>query len=133
MDVNIGVLVGQLLVFGLGILALAWDRRRDRLKPAVDQSGIEHTGADSERIRRTVDEMSRASNAWRDTWLWSLQGFLNLDQVWHMEVITNQRLMRAAIAELIAMLKALDVDVDHIIIPPDPPAAPPIPSPPPVG
>ncbi len=133
MDVNIGVLIGQFFVLALGLAALIWDRQRDRLKPDVDQSNIEHTGVDAERLRRTVDEMSRKSNAWRDTWLFLLQDYLNMDAGWHLEVMTNQRLMRAAVAELIAMLKALDIDVSHVIVPPESSLPPTIPPPPPVA
>lgn len=131
-DIGVGVLIGQLLVFGLGIAALIWDRQRDKLKPKVDESDIEHTGVDSERLRRTVDEMSRASNAWRDTWLWSLQEYLNQDATWHLNILANQRLMLTLIKELISQLQALGVDTSHVIIPIEPPPPPRIPDPPPL-
>lgn len=133
MNVNIGVLIGQLLIFGLGAAVLAWDRQRDKHKPAVDVATASHTDIDSDRLRQTIEEMSLKSNAWRDTWLWQLQGYLNIDSGWHLEVIINQRMLLALIRELISMVESLGGDVSHIVIPPESPPPPPIPAPPPVS
>lgn len=133
MDINVGVLIGQLLVFGLGVAVLAWDRQRDRHKPSVDQSTAVHTDIDSDRLRRTVEEMSLKSNAWRDTWLWQLQGYLNLDSGWHLQVVANERLMLSLIRELIAKVGELGGDVSGITLPSETPPPPVIPVPPPVS
>lgn len=130
MDINIGVLIGQFLVFGLGIAMLLWDRQRDKHKPEVDQSTVAHTDIDADRLRRTVEEMSLKSNAWRDTWLWQLQGYLNLDSGWHLQVVANERVMIGIIKELIGMINELGGDTSGIILPLESPPPPQIPAPP---
>lgn len=117
---NVWVILAQFLTAFGAIVTILWTVLRERHK----------AGMDKVEITKTVKQMADESNAWRDTRLWQLEGYLNLDQGWHLTMITNQRLLMNAIAQLKHAVQALGGNTDDINIPADPPAPPPIPEPP---
>lgn len=124
------VWAGQLSVIFVALGGFYWMIRRERFKAPLDVSTIKHTDIDSTRLRHEVETMATESNAWRDTRLWQLEGYLNLDAGWHLTIITNQRILIQIVQELVTMVHGLGGDTEHIKIPGEPPPPPPIPEPP---
>lgn len=72
--------VTAIISAGVAIFALLREWRRDRLKPTVDI-------ATTDQLRSTVKQMAEETNRARDYRIWQLEGYVDLDRIWHREMI----------------------------------------------
>lgn len=113
------------LITAIGALvAPIIQRRQDRNKPALDAG---NTSVAETTVRQMVTELSRG----RDIRLWQLEGYVDLDRVWHRASIATTQELTEIVRRLIDIVRhaGLEVPAD-IQIPDELPPPPEIPQPP---
>jgi hypothetical protein len=105
------------------VVAVVLDRKRDRNKPALDSSNVDVAKA-------TLQQMIEEGNYYRDVRIWQLEGYVDLDRVWHRQSIETTHRLIAIVRMLLALLKDAGVDTPDIEMPAEPPPPPEIPKPP---
>lgn len=122
--IALGSLIATFVTAGGGAAVVVHTIRSNRNKPALDAS---NTNVAQATVQRMMDE----SNAVRDTRLWQLESYLNLDSGWHFDVMRQYRIQNATLKRLIEMLREAGIDLGDIVLPADElPTPPPIPEPP---
>jgi hypothetical protein len=133
-NVNWAVVSPSLLLALVALGSLVREWQRDKKHADVDVAEADRITVDKERLRATLESMAEEMNAYRDTRLAQLHGYLYLDAEWHIEVVTFSRMMIELVTHLLGELSGLGVNVAKYSVPrePGPPPAIPIPPPRPV-
>ena len=128
------VAAGQIVTIITTAATIAWLVIKERNKAKLDKAQADQTDASTRqtdvttsKINLELENMARESDIWRDTRLWQLETYLNVDLGWHLQVVVNQHLLVAAIEQLKEMVYQLGENTDHIKIPDQLPPPPPIP------
>jgi hypothetical protein len=112
------VLVGTSVtasVAAVGAVLRQW--RSDRNKPVADAATADKAKAEEEHLRATVKSMAEETNRSRDYRVWALEGYIDLDRVWHREMI---KLLEDLISQLRLELAQTGRELPDIAIPPPP-------------
>jgi hypothetical protein len=113
------VLVGTSVtasVAAVGAVLRQW--RSDRNKPVADAATADKAKAEEEHLRATVKSMAEETNRSRDFRVWQLENYIDLDRLWHREVIV---LLEGLIDQLRLELATTGRTLPDVHLPPPPP------------
>lgn len=108
------------------LFAVVRQWRSERFKPGVDVATTDRTKADEDHLRATIKQMADENNRSRDYRVWQLENYLDLDRLWHREVII---LLEGLVDQLRLELATTGRTLPDITLP----TPPEIPGPPPRG
>jgi hypothetical protein len=97
--------------------ALAHQWIQDRRKPALDTAHAEQLVADKDTLRAEIKKMAEETNRSRDYRIWALEGYIDLDRLWHREVI---ELLEGLVGQLRRELARTGRTLPDIDLPPPP-------------